>query len=107
VPSPSPSPSPPTAPVTPDAPEAQSAVQKLLHEMINGPSLGVAIAPPPLLTPLAALSLPPLPLEALAPEPAPPPRRATPMRHAGILREFGGVVAWMRAQAQARGESVG
>ncbi len=85
-------------PATPDAPEAQSAVQKLLHEMINGPSLGVAIAP---------LSLPPSPLEALAPEPAPLPRRATPMRHAGVLREFGGVVAWMRAQAQARGESVG
>jgi len=81
-------------------------VQKLLHEMINGPSASAASAPaamtatpPPLLTPLATFAPP-----ELAFEPAPAPRR-TPIRHAGVLREYGGVVAWMRAQE--RGESVG
>lgn len=76
-------------------------MQKLLHEMINGPSASGASAP-------AAMAMPPPLLTPLAPEPvfesAPAPR-ASPIRHAGVLREYGGVVAWMRAQE--RGESLG
>lgn len=73
-----------------EEPEAQSYAQKMLHELINGP---------PLLKPLAALqtrSQPQahalLPL-TLAPEAPLDPHRH---RHAGILREFGGVREWLR-----------
>ena len=72
-------------------PEAQSAAQKMLHELINGP---------PLLTPLAALQSqpqpqpPPLAVDVAPEAPLDPHRH----RHAGILREFGGVRAWLRAR---------
>lgn len=78
-------------------PEAQSAAQKMLHELINGP---------PLLTPLAALqsqsqsqsqSQPPPPAVVVAPE-APLPLDPHRHRHAGILREFGGVREWLRTR---------
>ena len=77
-------------------PEAQSAAQKMLHELINGP---------PLLTPLAALQPQPLPQPQTQPPPlavdiAPeaPPLDPHRHRHAGILREFGGVRAWLRTR---------
>lgn len=89
-PAPPPAPAPAAEPVIEAVPEAQTAAQKMLHELINGP---------PLLTPLAALQPqaqpPPLAVD-VAPE-APPldPHRH---RHAGILREFGGVRAWLRTR---------
>jgi hypothetical protein len=87
APAPPPTCEPVPAPVLEEAPEAQSVAQKMLHELINGP--------PPLLAPLAALqpqaqtSAP----DVLASEVALDPRRH---RHAGILREFGGVREWMK-----------
>jgi len=74
-------------------PEAQTAAQKMLHELINGP---------PLLTPLAALqpqsqSQPPPLAVVVAPE-APLPLDPHRHRHAGILREFGGVREWLRTR---------
>lgn len=92
-PPPAPPPAPAPAPVLEAAPEAQSAAQKMLHELINGP---------PLLTPLAALQPQPQPHTqpppVFAPE-APPDAPLDPHRHrhAGILREFGGVREWMKA----------
>jgi hypothetical protein len=79
----------------PEAPEAQSAAQKMLHELINGP--------PPLLTPLAVLQPQPQPqaqpqppsLPVCTPEAPPDPHRH---RHAGILREFGGVREWLKTR---------
>jgi hypothetical protein len=64
------------------APDPQSVTQKMLDALINGPP---AAAPAPL-----PFLMPPAPtLPALAP--------AAPLnrRHAGLLREDGGVVAWM------------
>jgi hypothetical protein len=61
----------------------------MLHELINGP---------PLLTPLAALqpqSQPPPLAVDVAPEAPLDPHRH---RHAGILREFGGVREWLRTR---------
>ena len=52
----------------PEAPEAQSAAQKILHELINGPAR-------------SALN-----------------DTSGVHRHAGVLREFGGVAGWMRSQ---------
>lgn len=76
------------------APEAQSAAQKMLHELING---GGGDGFPPLLTPLAALQpqaqAPPLPV--LAPEAPLDPHRH---KHAGIFREFGGVREWLKTR---------
>ena len=86
-----PPPPPPEPEPEPDAaPEAQSAAQKMLHELINGP--------PPLLTPLSALQPQPEPQPppaAFATEAPPDPHRH---RHAGILREFGGVREWMKTR---------
>jgi len=89
---PEPKPAPTPDPV-PEAPEAQSAAQKMLHELINGP--------PPLLTPLSVLQpqaqaqAQPPPLPVCTPEAPPDPHRH---RHAGILREFGGVREWMKTR---------
>ena len=89
-PKPEPVPEPEPEPA-PEAPEAQSAAQKMLHELINGP--------PPLLTPLAVLQpqaqAQPPPLPMFTPEALPDPHRH---RHAGILREFGGVREWMKTR---------
>ena len=92
-PAPPPAPAPAPEPVIEAVPEAQSAAQKMLHELINGP---------PLLTPLAALQpLQPLqPPPVFAPEALPPDAPLDPHRHrhAGILREFGGVREWLRTR---------
>ena len=94
-PEPQPEPEPEAEPeAEPDAaPEAQSAAQKMLHELINGP---------PLLTPLSALQPYTQPPPAAFATQAPPPREAPPdphrHRHAGILREFGGVREWMKTR---------
>ena len=97
---------PPTTPIVPDTrdndmgagivPDPQSAALKMLDAIING----TASAPfmPPLLQPLP-LSLP---------QPQPPPLSsshepdlpcANLYQHAGLFREYGGVVGWMKFHA--------
>ena len=92
-PEPKPEPQPQPEPEPDAAPEAQSAAQKMLHELINGP---------PLLTPLSALQPHPQPPPAAFATEASLPREAPPdphrHRHAGILREFGGVREWMKTR---------
>jgi len=121
-------PEPPESPPTPppgSPPEPQTAAQKLLHELINGPSAPAGAEPmateeapapdpqsvtqkmldalingPPAAAPAPLpFLMPPAPtLRALPALPAlPATTTAAPVsrRHAGLLREDGGVVAWM------------
>ena len=120
-------PEPPESPPTPppgSPPEPQTAAQKLLHELINGPSapadnaeamateeapapdpqsitqkmLDALINGPPAAAPAPLpFLMPPAPtLPALPPVALPPAGAPVDRRHAGLLREEGGVVAWMQ-----------
>ena len=87
-----------------DAVPAVNPVLAQLDALINP---GAAAAPPPLAfaTPVAlVLPLPPLP-PPLGAEPEEPllPLSSPAWRHAGLLREFGGVHAWMRLLSLERG----
>ena len=119
---PTPPPASPTTPPPSSPPDPQSAAQKLLHELINGSSvpavtaeaepgeaapapdpqtatqkmLDALINGPPAAAPAPLpFLMPPTPtLPALPPAALPPPAPIN-RRHAGLLREDGGVVAWM------------
>ena len=115
---PTPPPASPTTPPPSSPPDPQSAAQKLLHELINGSSVPtvtaeaepgeVAPAPDPQTATQKMLdalingppAAAPAPLPFLMPPapalPALPPAAPIDHRHAGLLREEGGVVAWMQ-----------
>ena len=97
---------PPAAPASP--PAAQTEAQKQLHALINGTSPPAEEGGPPdpqtsVQKMLDALingppSAQPAPLPfAMPPPPSLGPPPALDRRHAGLLREDGGVVAWMQS----------
>ena len=98
---------PPASPPPADVP-AVNPVLAQLDALINPGGAGTSATVPPLAfaTPVALVlpppPLPPLPVAASEEEPLLP-LSSPAWRHAGLLREFGGVHAWMRLLSLERG----
>ena len=93
---------PPTSPPPADVP-AVNPVLAQLDALIN-PGASAAETPPLAFATPVALVLPPPPLPPLPPPEEPLlPLSSPAWKHAGLLREFGGVHAWMRLLSLERG----